>query len=108
MQDRHFACVKALRAQFGTATAALLALSLLAAPAFAQGTGSLPKPKAAPTAPKAKAAAPAAATGPNIPSAARAPEPTFDEGTAQRIAAVMMSYSALEVRGGWPTLPASA
>ncbi len=33
--------------------------------------------------------------------------PTFDEGTAQRMAAAMLSYSALEVRGGWPTLPAS-
>ena len=35
------------------------------------------------------------------------PHPTFDEGTAQRISAAMLSYSALEVRGGWPTLPAS-
>jgi len=32
------------------------------------------------------------------------PEPTFDEGTYDRINAAMLSYSALEVRGGWPQL----
>jgi murein L,D-transpeptidase YcbB/YkuD len=32
------------------------------------------------------------------------PEPTFDEGTYDRINAAMLSYSALEVRGGWPTV----
>ncbi len=31
-------------------------------------------------------------------------EPTFDEGTYDRINAAMLSYSAIEVRGGWPTL----
>ena len=34
--------------------------------------------------------------------------PTFDEGTAQHIAAALLSYSALEVRGGWPALPSNA
>ncbi|HKS63508.1 MAG TPA: L,D-transpeptidase family protein [Xanthobacteraceae bacterium] len=29
-------------------------------------------------------------------------EPTFDEGTYDRINAAMLSYAALEVRGGWP------
>jgi len=29
-------------------------------------------------------------------------QPTFDEGTYDRINAAMLSYSALEVRGGWP------
>ena len=29
-------------------------------------------------------------------------EPTFDEGTYHRINAAMLSYSAIEVRGGWP------
>jgi murein L,D-transpeptidase YcbB/YkuD len=31
-------------------------------------------------------------------------EPTFDEGTYDRINAAMLSYAAIEVRGGWPTL----
>ena len=70
------------------------------------GTTLLPAPAAAQTQPKAKAAA----SGPaqTVASPAKVPEPTFDEGTALRIAAAMLSYSALEVRGGWPTLPASA
>ena len=72
----------------------LVAAMLLAAPAWAQ----------APV-PKAKASAGPAQT---VPSPALAPQPTFDEGTALRLAAAMLSYSAIEVRGGWPTLPASA
>jgi murein L,D-transpeptidase YcbB/YkuD len=35
-------------------------------------------------------------------------EPTFDEGTAQRIREAALSYSDLAVRGGWPTIPAEA
>jgi murein L,D-transpeptidase YcbB/YkuD len=31
-------------------------------------------------------------------------EPTFDEGTYDRINAALLSYSAIEVRGGWPAL----
>jgi murein L,D-transpeptidase YcbB/YkuD len=31
-------------------------------------------------------------------------EPTFDEGTYDRINQAMLSYSAIEVRGGWPVL----
>jgi L,D-transpeptidase YcbB len=32
-------------------------------------------------------------------------EPTFDEGTAQRIKDAALSYSDIAVRGGWPALP---
>src|SRR5262245_30743497 len=32
------------------------------------------------------------------------PEPTYDEGTRDRINEALLSYSAIEVRGGWPTL----
>jgi L,D-transpeptidase YcbB len=35
-------------------------------------------------------------------------EPTFDEGTAQRIKEAALSYSDIAVRGGWPALPADA
>jgi len=35
-------------------------------------------------------------------------EPTYDEGTAQRIREAALSYSDLAVRGGWPTIPAEA
>jgi murein L,D-transpeptidase YcbB/YkuD len=35
-------------------------------------------------------------------------EPTYDEGTAQRIKEAALSYSDLAVRGGWPAIPAEA
>src|SRR5262245_16802373 len=72
----------------------LLAATLMTVPAVAQAPA--PKAPAAPAAPVQ-----------TVPSPAKAPDPTFDEGTAQRIAAALLSYSALEVRGGWPAVPAS-
>ena len=35
-------------------------------------------------------------------------EPTFDEGSAQRIREAALSYSDIAVRGGWPAIPAEA
>ena len=54
---------------------------------------------------------PAAASTPESRSAAAlalSHEPTFDEGTAQRIKEAALSYSDLAVRGGWPMIPADA
>jgi murein L,D-transpeptidase YcbB/YkuD len=34
-------------------------------------------------------------------------EPTFDEGTYARLKDALLSYSSLEVRGGWPILPSN-
>jgi murein L,D-transpeptidase YcbB/YkuD len=76
----------------------LVAAAVLAGPALAQSGA--PAPKAKPAA--AKPAAPGKLL------IAGAPTPAFDEGSGQRIAAAMMSYSALDVRGGWPALPANA
>src|SRR5438477_5114297 len=82
------------------AAATVVLATMLAGAALAQGT-SAARPKApAQAVPQPAAAAPAVVIS-------KAPEPTFDEGTALRIAAAMLSYSAIEVRGGWPTLPAS-
>ena len=39
---------------------------------------------------------------------ASSPEPTFDEGTYSRLTEALLSYSAIEVRGGWPILPAGS
>jgi L,D-transpeptidase YcbB len=36
------------------------------------------------------------------------PEPTYDEGTIDRLAAALKLYTAIEARGGWPSVPASA
>ncbi|WP_439393722.1 L,D-transpeptidase family protein [Bradyrhizobium sp. PMVTL-01] len=78
-----------------------------------------PKPATAGTvsaaANPAHAAAPKAATTPASTPESRSAaalalthEPTFDEGSAQRIKEAAFSYSALAVRGGWPTIPADA
>ncbi len=69
----------------------------------AAATTGVPVPKPAPARPAAKADVPRAGA-----TLLKSSEPTFDEGTAQRINAAMLSYSALEVRGGWPALPGTA
>jgi murein L,D-transpeptidase YcbB/YkuD len=78
----------------------LLATTILglASPAFAQ-SGAPVKPGAAAPAAQAKPTKRAVA------SFWTSPEPTFDEHTYERINEAMLSYAAIEVRGGWPTLP---
>jgi L,D-transpeptidase YcbB len=72
------------------------------------------KPPAAakPSKPTAKSSQPAKpASTPESRSAAElalSAEPVFDEGTYQRIKEALLSYAAIEVRGGWPALPADA
>jgi L,D-transpeptidase YcbB len=99
------------------AVAALLA----AAPAFGQSVG--PAGTAAPAV-KPATAAPAGGAGraaPGKPAAAVSTpesrsaaalalshEPTYDEGTAQRLKEAALSYSDIAVRGGWPVIPADA
>src|SRR5262249_43729794 len=88
--------------------------ALVASPAWAQ-----PAPQAAPPAPaKPAASAPTKAAAPKGASStpesrsaealALSHEPTFDEGTSQRIKEAALSYSDIAVRGGWPTIPADA
>jgi L,D-transpeptidase YcbB len=72
--------------------------ALIAVPALAQV-----EPKPAPKPALARAPVPAASS-----RVSQSPYPTVDEDTAQRIAGAMLSYSALEVQGGWPTLPPSS
>jgi murein L,D-transpeptidase YcbB/YkuD len=92
---------------------------LTAVPAFADNppvaTGAAPHPaKPAAVTPHpapAKQAAPAPTSTPESRSAdalALTHEPTYDEGTAQRIREAAFSYSDIAVRGGWPTIPAEA
>jgi murein L,D-transpeptidase YcbB/YkuD len=98
-----------------------IATVLASASAFAQSPGSAitaPLPsKALATAPAGGAnpahlvpARPAAASPASRSAAALAlsPEPTYDEGTAQRIKEAALSYSDLAVRGGWPAIPSDA
>jgi L,D-transpeptidase YcbB len=106
-----------------TMTLVAVATMLAAAPAFGQSTIAA-GPGTAPPAAKPATAAPAgaasqphaakpavAASTPESRSAAAlalSHEPTFDEGTAQRIKEAALSYSDLAVRGGWPVIPAEA
>jgi murein L,D-transpeptidase YcbB/YkuD len=95
---------KSLRRAGALAGLALLLAPGLAGAAFAQGAPAAPKP-----APTAKPqAAPSEPGLPTLAHVSGSTVPTLDEGTAQRMAAAMLTYSGLEVRGGWPTLPATA
>src|SRR4051812_44628898 len=79
---------------FLLATFTLIAI----APASAQPTPPSGGVRAAAPAPKPKVAPRPVA------SFWTSSEPTFDEGTYDRINAAMLSYSAIEVRGGWPQI----
>jgi len=93
-----------------------MTLTIVAAPAFGQGagqgTGSGAAPHQAATAPHAAPAKPAApastAESRSTAALALSHEPTYDEGSAQRIREAALSYSEIAVRGGWPTIPADA
>jgi murein L,D-transpeptidase YcbB/YkuD len=92
-------------------TIVAVAAMLAGAPALAQSAGTA-APAAGSSPAHALPAKPAAtASTPESRSAAAlalSHEPTYDEGTAQRIKEAALSYSDLAVRGGWPTIPADA
>jgi len=93
-------------------TLVAMATMLSTAAAFGQGAapaGAVVAANPANSAPHA--IKPAAASTPESRSAAAlalSHEPTFDEGTAQRIKDAALSYSDLAVRGGWPVIPTEA
>ena len=98
---------------------AVSAMLLACAPAFGQNAGpagvpvgpNAAKPAIAVPVNTAHAAAKPAASTPESRSAAAlalSHEPTFDEGTAERIKEAALSYSDLAVRGGWPMIPSDA
>ena len=102
-----------------TMTIAAFAAMLAATPAFAEGTHSgsatAPHPVNPATAHPAPHAAPAKPTAPGSTAEQRSAaalalshEPTYDEGTAQRIREAALSYADIAVRGGWPAIPADA
>jgi murein L,D-transpeptidase YcbB/YkuD len=84
-----------------------VALALATSPALAQV--GVPPPAAMKPAPAKPSPPPKAASTPETRSAAElalSSDPVFDEGTYQRIKEALLSYAAIEVRGGWPMLPA--
>ena len=94
---------------------ASVVLALAAGPAAAQTAGQplvTVKPKAASTKPPNPAKPPHVAKPASTPEGrsaaalALSAEPLFDEGTYQRLKEALLSYSAIQVRGGWPSLAA--
>ena len=93
-----------------TPAIAAIATLIAASPALAQTAPAPAIAKPAAAAP-AKPAPKAASSTPESRSAealALSHEPTFDEGTAQRIKEAALSYSDIAVRGGWPMIPPDA
>jgi len=88
-----------------TTAIAAIATLLAASPALAQTAPAAAPAPAKATAPKAAASTPESRSAEAL---ALSHEPTFDEGTAQRIKEAALSYSDIAVRGGWPTIPADA
>jgi len=90
--------------------------ALAPGPALAQVVGQpvLVKPQPTPAKPQPKPAKPprSAARPASTPEArsaaalALSADPVFDEGTYQRIKEALLSYADIQVRGGWPMLPA--
>src|SRR3984957_16732417 len=86
---------------------------VLRAPEWA-GADAAKRPSAAAkpgqTAPKSTHAAAKPSTPESRSAAALAmsADPVFDEGTYQRIKETLLSYAAIQVRGGWPAIPADA
>jgi murein L,D-transpeptidase YcbB/YkuD len=78
------------------------------APATPSGTVPAAANPAHTTAPKTATAPASTAESRSAAALALTHEPTYDEGTAQRIKDAALSYSDLAVRGGWPTIPADA
>ncbi len=91
-------------------TIVAVAAMLAAPPAFGEGAAGqapvLVKPAAA--APAKPAAAASTAESRSAAALALSHEPTYDEGTAQRIREAALSYSDIAVRGGWPAIPTEA
>src|ERR1700688_4732194 len=89
-------------------------VALAVGSALAQGFGTPPKPAVA-AKPPATAKPPQAALKPastpesrSAAALALSSDPLFDEGTFQRIKEALLFYSDIQVRGGWPMLPADA
>ncbi len=93
-------------------TIVAIATMLATASAFAQNSGVAGPGAAVVSATASLPAKPAVvASTPESRSAAAlalSHEPTYDEGTAQRIREAALSYSDIAVRGGWPAIPAEA
>ena len=86
---------------------------LLLAPAVSapQGSGhpsAAAKPVQAAAKPLHPAKTPSTPESRSAAALAMSADPVFDEGTYQRIKETLVSYTTIQVRGGWPAIPADA
>ncbi len=91
-----------------SAMLSFLGAGLMAGPALAQCGSPSPKPKAkAKTETKSDIKSETKTAKKSLGAAriSNSPLPSYDNDTARRISATILSYSTIEVRGGWPTLP---
>ncbi len=87
-------------------TISILISMALVVPAMAQGGPA--KPVAAKPAAKKPVAKAVKPKPDGIAPVSKSPLPTFYQNTYQRIAAAMLSYTTIDLRGGWPALPKTA
>jgi len=92
------------------ATALMLAVTPAWGQSAAQTGAATPpaKPNPAHAVPSKPAVAASTPESRSAAALALSHEPTFDEGTAQRIREAALSYADLAIRGGWPMIPAQA
>ena len=94
-------------------TIVAMAAMLVAAPAFGQGAATaagdaVRRPARRHAAPAKPAAAASTPESRSAAALALPHDPTYDEGSAQRIREAALSYSDIAVRGGWPAIPSDA
>ena len=65
-------------------------------------------PSAAAKPPRSTAKAPSTPESRSAAALALSSDPVFDEGTYQRIKETLLGYATIQVRGGWPAIPADA
>jgi L,D-transpeptidase YcbB len=107
-EPAHVAGQPVLRAP-GSAAAQAPAKAPAKAPAQAPAHApAAAKPSLAAKPPRATAKAPSTPESRSAAALALSADPVFDEGTYQRIKAALLSYADIQVRGGWPALPADA
>jgi L,D-transpeptidase YcbB len=102
--------VFALAAGFaaGAAPAQVVAQTVLVSPQPAAAPNAAKPPQPAAKPPRVTAKPPSTPEARSAAALALSADPVFDEGTYQRIKEALLSYAAIQVRGGWPSLPAEA
>jgi L,D-transpeptidase YcbB len=85
-----------------------LAVDAAASQTAAPNSAAQPAAKSTPSQTARATRAPSTPEGRSAAALALSADPVFDEGTYGRIKSTLLSYADIQVRGGWPMLPADA